>query len=156
MSFTTVLILHGGHPTRGLACRTSLVSFTTCLNIAAWLPTQTLLAVLSGCISVTAMAALQAAAAPNGGAGGPPAQASEQRREEAAALADITGFVATLQNSPGVSLAAELPEELLAALAALRALAARCSKAARKAAAAPEAAAQHRCVAPSKLLSTAS
>ena len=83
---------------------------------------------------------------PNGSAAGPAAQASEQQKEEAAALADITGFVAGLQDAPGISLAAELPEELLSAVAALRALAARCAKAARKAAVTPEAAAQHRCL----------
>lgn len=44
----------------------------------------------------------------------------------------------------GVSLAAELPEELLSAVTTLRALAARADKGARKADAAPEAAAQQR------------
>lgn len=44
----------------------------------------------------------------------------------------------------GVTLAAELPEELLAAVATLRALATRATKAARKPEASPEAAAQQR------------
>ena len=45
----------------------------------------------------------------------------------------------------GLSLAAELPEELLTAVSALRALAAKASKASQKAGVTPEAAAQQRC-----------
>lgn len=44
----------------------------------------------------------------------------------------------------GVSLAAELPEELLSAVGALRALAGKALKASQKAGVTPEAAAQHR------------
>ncbi|KAK9903496.1 hypothetical protein WJX75_007153 [Coccomyxa subellipsoidea] len=72
-------------------------------------------------------------------------EAGQKRRGmEDAALRDVTQFLAQMQDSKGVSLAAELPEELLSAVTTLRALAARADKGARKADAAPEAAAQQR------------